>query len=407
MTGSAGLRPQRIIITSLLGFFFVLSSVWAVLITDGQQYSYLAKAFLNGALHFEQMPGVWNDAVFVNGLPYWPLGPFPALLLTPFVWLFETFNGFFLQGYLSPLITIGILATCFFIARREQFSTDDSLFLAFAFVFASVFHAAAFLSTSWYFAHAVAVLLTLLALLELLTRKRWWLIGGLMALVLATRPLAGLGILFFIAWLVFERPHTTHTKAFLKLVVPWLIVFVLLLGYNAVRFGSVWTTGYGQNISPGSTTEEEVQRMGLFNMANIPSNLYFFFIKTPDPFLVPTKNPGPAHLLQPPYVVVQSPGISFFVVGPLFLALGWAAWRKRVVALSLITALIILVPLLCYTATGWTQVGPRYLIDMLPFLYLPLLSAFRESKLPIPAKLVIVASGLVNLYLFWLVFSWR
>lgn len=46
-----------------------------------QQFSYLAESFLQGKTYFLASPAFGYDTVFFQGKYYWPLGPFPAVLL--------------------------------------------------------------------------------------------------------------------------------------------------------------------------------------------------------------------------------------------------------------------------------------------------------------------------------------
>jgi hypothetical protein len=60
-----------------------------------QQFSYLAESFLQGKTYFLAPAAFGYDTVFFQGKYYWPLGPFPAVLLLPFLLVFRSFGLFF------------------------------------------------------------------------------------------------------------------------------------------------------------------------------------------------------------------------------------------------------------------------------------------------------------------------
>ena len=108
-------------------------------ISADQQFSQLAESFIQGKTHFLTRPEMGLDTVFFEGKYYWPLGPFPAVLLLPFVLVFQSVGLFFRQGYLQIVLVFGIYYSFFKIARRVDYGSDDAGFLAFAFCFASAF----------------------------------------------------------------------------------------------------------------------------------------------------------------------------------------------------------------------------------------------------------------------------
>jgi hypothetical protein len=90
----------------------------AVRIHGEQQFSYLALSFLQGKTYFVAAPGNWADTVAFEGRHYWPLGPFPAVILMPFVWTTQQYDVFFSQGSLQIPLLLALMATIFRIARR-------------------------------------------------------------------------------------------------------------------------------------------------------------------------------------------------------------------------------------------------------------------------------------------------
>ncbi|MDO8463570.1 MAG: hypothetical protein Q7S96_04895 [bacterium] len=403
-----------VLAVSILSLFFVtLHTNFSI--TSQQQFAHLAQSFLQGVAYFLNpffdAPGeTLIDTVFIHGRYYWPLSPLPAILLMPFVHVASVFHGFFLQGYLQFFLTLGIFMLCVSIARHWSYSHRDALWLAFAFVFASTYHLVAFVSHSWYFVQAIAVFFTLFAIQEWLGRRRWWMIGIACALVFASRVTAGVGVLFFVGDILFQSSRLPSRKQYVslaQLLVPIFLAGVLLLGYNAVRFGTIFENGYRLANASTATAEDryELLHYGLFRIENIPTNLYYYFVRSLDPVTLPiaTSSRRTYHLTAP-YVTVGDPGVSFFVTAPIFLYLFSRKTRQslreeRSVRLAAMTVVPILLLLLLYYWPGWTQVGPRYMLDLLPYLFLVLLASFHNYRLPAFARILIICSAALNLFL--------
>jgi hypothetical protein len=378
-----------------------------VIFTNEQQYVYLAKSFLQGKVYFTQLPGTWEDVVLYKGKYYWHQGPFPAIALMPFVFVAQLFHVFFYQGYLQFFLTLGIFYLCYWLAKYYKYSREDGLFLAFAFCFASVYQIVSMVSWVWYFVQAITVLLLFLALYEYFTKRRYVVIGLLYAAVFASRFTAGLTIIFFLLALLKEKkPSIKKVAALSQLVVPLFLCGLLLLSYNYVRFGDVFNNGYMMNNNMFSESRGSYERdnHGLFKISNIPTNIYYYFIKTLDPVLIPVQTLwGNTYILEAPYVTVKYPGTSFFVVSPVFLYMFRNKLKSQVSRYALVAVIAVLIPLMLYYWPGWWQVGPRYLLDLLPFGYVLLLEGFEKRKLSRGVKILICISTLFDLYLLSLV----
>lgn len=392
------LRFLIVLIFILLAFFLNL------FINREQQFWYMADSLMQGKLYVIHMPGnYWFDFAFYKGHFYWPLGPFPGIVMIPFVFLSKALGIFINQGVSQFLATLGIIFLCFKLARIYKFSKEHSLFLGFAFCFSSVYIMSAYLPWGWYFSQAIVVVLIFASLYEYLTKKRYWLIGFLFGLVLATRFTAGVGIIFFIADIVFRKTQLgTKKKALFQLLIPFLIIGVVLLLYNQARFGSLFDSGYLKVNNTLLSKQDRFEELnyGLFQLRNIPSNFYYYFIKSLDPVTISvTSFKHNSYVLKFPFVTVNYPGTSFFIVSPIFLLLLKTKFKDRIVKLSFATVLIILLIVLSWYWPGWRQVGPRYMLDFLPFAFIPLLLSFENRKLPIKAQALIFASAFFNFYL--------
>jgi hypothetical protein len=294
----------------------------------------------------------------------------------------------FLSGLHTVFLNVAIFYLAKKIAEKLGVKSEDALYLAFAFVFASVYHQLTLISWSWHFAQVVVTFLLLLSIYEYLSKKRFWLIGIYFGSIFMTRFVAGFGILFFVLMIVKDVKSKIKIKYLMQLVLPVVASGIVLLIYNYIRFGDVWENGYRlANFSDWQ--KDEILNHGLFKLSNIPSNFYHYFIKA----------------LEYPYLNLKYPGVSFFIVSPFFLYIFKADLKNKIVIASTLTFFVILVALLSYYWPGWKQVGPRYMVDVLPFLYLMLVSVFKKHRMALLPKLLIMISSVINLYLFFGIFN--
>jgi len=385
----------KLIIINLIILFFGATVGFAIVLpmlefsdlhNHGHEFSLLADSFLEGKLYISKSDQL--DCTMVGGKCYWPLGPFPALILLPFVFIFNFFNLPFYQGYLIFLIAIIIFFLVYKLAQKFYYSAVDSLWLAFAFCFASVYLGIAFEFEPYYLAHAVSVLFLFLAFFEYFNQKRYFLIGLYFAFIFATRFSAGLGILFFILLIFFAKDLSfkDKIKQFFFLGSPVFISGLLLLYYNFIRFGNPFDNGYvvalGGNIVLRS-------RYGLFNLYYFVSNFYYYFLKMPEVIFN-----------KVPFIKASPSGLSFFIVSPIFIKIFWANFKNKLVIFSWLSSLVVLFLILTYYHSGGWQFGPRYILDLLPFWFLLLLMSFKDHLLKIRHQLIIGFSALVNFFLF-------
>jgi len=374
-----------------------------------QQYWHLANAFLHNQLYFLEKSGTWADAVFYNGHDYWHEGPFPAIILMPVVMLSNVTGVLLSQGSIHFFVTLFVFILCYKIAEKYRFSKLDSLILAFAFCFASVYQLIAFIPWCWYYLQGITVLLVFLSLWEYLGKKRHWIIGILFACVFASRFSAGLGVVFFIASVLVDGISIKQKLLQLtQLLIPVVVSGVILLSYNFVRFGDVLDNGFLRSNDHTLTEDQRYEQThyGLFQFRNIPTNIYYYFLKTVDPVTDSHKSMwGNSYILIPPYIQVKFPGTSFFVVAPIFFYCVKVSLRKKLNKLLLLPIGTIIFLLMTYYWPGWRQVGPRYLLDVLPFAYVLLVDSFKNSVLPTRAIVLIFVSAFIDYYLFRTVMS--
>jgi len=338
------------------GWLFVYAAAlcaligWLNFITpDDRQYSRLADSFLAGKLYLLSIPQAGADTAPFEGHYYAVLGPFPALLIMPLVRA-----GIYYQGLLSFTASLAVFYLCFRLARKFEYSLGEACWFALAFCFGTSFVGVSALAGSNFLAHVLCVVLLFWAINEYEGQSRWWLIGILIGLVMATRAPAGLNILFFVlVVLLSDISVRAKARALSKLLLPFAAVVTLLALYNFARFRSPFESGYGYQLNgygtpyafwnvPGNTPGPPL------DLRNIPSHLWIFLFGLPSIRAV-----GTSVLLISPYLVY------------LFSVRRWDFVNRLIV----IDVAAVLLVVLAFRSTGFEQMGYRFSLDFLPFVF--------------------------------------
>jgi hypothetical protein len=395
---------SRIILLNIIIIFFTATVLLNLLYPyfqtelytiDGNEFTWLAQSFLQGRLDLVK-PGTL-DCSFAGDKCFWGPGPAPAVLLMPLVFLTQWFGVFFPQGLFNIFSVLLIFYLCLSISKKFGYRREDSLWLALAFCFASMFLGVALDSRSWYFSQVITALFLMLAINEYFYRKRYWLIGVFLAVVFATRFNAGLAIIFFGLDIIFMQKKSFEEKIrdLFWLGLPIFICGLGLLGYNYARFGNAFDNGYSRALVGPQFQSYLRDHWGLFSPHFILNNLYYYFLKMPQPVLLWN------NILVAPYFKIEPMGLSFFLVAPVFVYLYRADYGRGQVRAWALAALAIMMSLLMYSNPGYFQFGPRYMIDLLPLMFVLLLYSFRDFKLTRTARGLIGLSAFANLYFYF------
>jgi len=330
----------------LLGMIGMLNFITG----DDRQYSRLAESFLEGQLSLlPASPNGWADTAPFAGKRYSALGPFPAALILPLIWA-----GYFHLGQLSFITTLVVFYLCFRLARKLSYSPNHSCWLALAFCFGTSFIGVAALAGSNFFAHVLTVMLLFLAINEYEGKRRGWLIGGLIGLAMASRGPAGINILFFgLAISLGVTAIRDRVTDLVKLLLPFVAIVGVLALYNFARFGNLWESGYGYQLNgfgvpyavwsvPGNTAGPA------FSLSNIPHHLWIFLFGIPSTSAIGTS------------VLLISPFLAY-----LFLVRRWDLINKLIIS----NVVVVLLVVLAFRSTGFEQMGYRFSLDFLPFVF--------------------------------------
>ena len=92
----------------------------------GQQFTNLGRSFIHGNLYltdnFKDLTPIWSDTTWHNDHYYWPLGPLPAVILVPFIFIFDLLNITFSQGYIQIPLVAASFILCYWLARHFNYN---------------------------------------------------------------------------------------------------------------------------------------------------------------------------------------------------------------------------------------------------------------------------------------------
>ncbi len=351
-------------------FLFAFLAIRNLAPIGAQHFVLLANSFLAGHLDFLESPGVWADTAPFDGKYYWPLGPFPAMLLTPFV---AVFGSEVRQGVIQLALNILNGLLIFSLARKTgALRHGDAAWVALFYIFGSAYYGVAQVAWSWYFAHVVGTSAVVAALaLHARGIRPFW-VGLLVGLGGLTRPSIFLGGLYFVGVLWQSGDRERRFRSVGELLLGLLVCGGASLWYNYVRFQNPFEFGYAYQLLtyPALIAARE---HGVLSVRHIPGNLYFFLLKGPEAVFRGDGSP----VLVYPYLIANFWGMSLFLTSPIYVRCFMADYSRPPSAWALLTSLLMLCQMLLYYGVGLPQYGNRYALDFYPFLLVILLEEFR------------------------------
>ena len=404
------IRAVFIVLTALLiafaGFVVQLSLADAPMSEFGvrfQEFPDLARSMLRGetGIPLDRLETrVYSDVILHDGHLQLPFGPVPVAVLLPLA---------LLPSAIFPTLSVTFLflaaagALIFRIARLRGLSENDAAWIAVAYSLGSAVAPLAIpLANSW-FVLLIANVFLLLALESHLTERKTWITGSFLALAMATRPVSAIGLLIYVLLTSrYERAGGRKLEAgsslntsripppashLLSLLLPLIFAVIIVGAYNHLRFGDFTESGYGIQWLADPVLKERMI-YGAMDLRYVPQNLWYFLLKPPN------------IVGGFPFVIPDGMGMGIIFGSPFILYIAFSARRWRQMAKPLAAAAIGLVPALAFFASGFSQIGYRYAVDVYPLLFLALIAAW-GSRVPRFAKALIVFS--IAAHLVWMV----
>ncbi len=322
------------------------------LVTDYDYYGRLAQSLLQGQWWVSEAPP-WLNELVPCGVERWCVvyPPLPAVLAMPLATVLPTAFAQVLVSRIAGGVSAGIL----YLALRA-FGAPRLVAITGAVL--STFGTTLFFSSvdgrAWFAAHAVAMPFICAALLFAARGERAWIVGVCIGLAaLARLPVAAAAPA--LALLLARRAGTPYLGALGGVVIggaPFALVYV---GWNLLRWGSVFDAGYVQ-----LTQGDVFFTRGLFSPFYLPRHVYAIFLEPPDlvegtPFFLRPRGIGTALFLTTPALLWLFAGLR-------------GVRRDAATAAVALAAMLALVPDIFHGTVGFQQFGYRFSMDAQPFL---------------------------------------
>jgi hypothetical protein len=388
-------HPGRTELGGAIGWTLLAAAVF-VWTTDPERQVFdyfvrLADAFLHGRLGVTEAPSWLNELIPAgNGLWYVPYPPMPAIVLVPFVAILGTEIH---QQLVSAILGAASVGLAWLALGRLDLPGRARVWLTATFGFGTVLWFVAKVGSAWYFAHVVAVLFMLAALILVLDRRAPFLAGLLLGCAAIARLPVGLTAPFFLAAALglgwpprLPEPTRPALRTGLGFVVGLGIPLAGYALYNVARWGTPIDQGYVR--IPGIFEDPIYAEHGILSIAYIPRNLYAIFFRSWN------------YVDDPPFLQPSWWGLSVFLTTPVYLWLAKARWSEPRVAWAAIGTALALVPILTHGNVGITQFGYRFSLDVQPLLFVILASAFRDGMARL-AQLACLGALATCAYAIW------
>ena len=341
----------------------------------------LADAFRHGRVWVDRQ-GPHIDALLYAGKYYIIEGPMPALAMLPAVAVWGLGTNQTIFAALACGIAVG---AAWDICARLHVAMAPALWLCTFLLLGTDLAWCALYADVWFIAHVFAAAFTLLALRELLGKRRAWLVALFAACAFESRFSLLMAVPAYAVLLCADTPPATRWATLRSFASTLLPVTLLWVAYNELRWGLPYDIGYTEWYHGDEIGEPTGSP---FRLMYLPFELNFFFVYPPKlastfPYVVPTVY-GQALTWTSPALL-----FAFFARRPRLLVPAlWAA--------TLLTA----IPSLVYYANGTSQFGMRHALDFEPFLFV-LMALAAQDGLPLLARIALAYSLAFGIYGLW------
>jgi 4-amino-4-deoxy-L-arabinose transferase-like glycosyltransferase len=337
-------------------------------------YIHFAQSLLKGDLNLPSTIPDVGDLAYFDGKYYLPYPPLPGIILVPFVAIFGA-------GHVNTVaIATAMACICLYllhnILSKLKISQEYIPWLIAATVFGTGFWFALFTTHHVYaFAHITSFLFQLLAINEILGKRRWWFVGIFIGCTFLTRQFTIFYVLFALGYMYYlhkAQQEKISIKNILALVLSIGFFVVLYLGYNYIRFGNALDSGYDHIVFIG-VLKERVQQYGVFSSKYFLYNLYASLIKG---FNINFQGNTYLNIKD-----MDLWGTSLLSASPFIIASVKANLPRLLKLAAWVTILTIFTGQLFYHNNGYEQVNTsRFSLDFLPLVFVLLSKG--TSKIP-------------------------
>jgi len=347
----------------------------------------LGDSFLHGRLdisHYFMDVSVFGDKYFS------PFPPFPALVTLPFTLLFGAEN----VNSVAICVLISFVSIYCLIQIIVKLEVPDEyrIWILVGYLFGTGYWYT--LITSHHvsgFNHITSTALLLLAVLELLNKKRVWIIALLIGCSFLSRQMTLFYSVFFILYFFFFNDGKEKFKnsfIFCITLLPFVIVYMT---YNYYRFHNPFDSGY-EYLDFISVSRARINQHGLFSPYYIPYNAYHLFLKGPNILfkgddmqnISGIDRVGSSLIFASPFVLVSLKAVCDK-------KLKWSLWASIIV---------VMIGGLLYFNNGADQINTqRFSLDFLPLLVV--LICYGCASIPMWLfRNLVIFSFLINVFSF-------
>lgn len=328
----------------------------------------LANSFLHGKISVScALP--LNELVEKEGKCFVVYPPAPAIALLPFALIFGTK----LSQVYPGIFYASLAGAIFYLALRRLTKESDAMALSLLLLFGTSFFMTSLIGRTWYFAHVIAVFFMVLSILSALKKKAFF-----AGLFIALAGMSRIPMLFaFPAILYLLKPAK---KDYLRFFIPYILIVVLYLIYNQIRFGSILESGY--SLIPG-VLDEAWYEEGVLSLSYIPRNLEAMFLKMP------------SYIGKFPWFVPSTDAMALWLTTPALVLLGLAL-KNRLSQVMILSFFFIMITNFMHGAVGFSQFGYRFALDGILLLIIALIPVLKSR--PNLSYSLIALSILINFY---------
>jgi len=397
-----------ILVLFLISLIYVLFSIKIkgdiFVSTAYSYYTFLTTSLLHGQLSITSPTNI--DLSFFNGKLYLNWGPGPIPFILPFYLLFgdKVSDVFYtLVAGIGNVFLFYLVVNEFKKYFQLKISYFSEVFILLSFAFASPNFYLSLGGRIWHTEQIVAtfyILMFLLFFLKFLNKNLISIKSLLLSVIFfnlawfsrATMIFYGVFFLYLISLIWKLKDIKLFKKSIIIIILPTFIFIVTFLIYNNIRFNNPLETGLNyHDVNP--RYEKLIAEKKIFSVDYISHNFTQYFL---NPAFISTEKP---------YVNINLDGNSIFSVYPVFLLFLFLFRKKNLkdkkttkfLGVSFLVIFMNLALLMLYFATGWTQIGSRYILDILPLVFL--LTLFVIEDFPRLFLLLIFIYGtIINIF---------
>ena len=387
--------------SAALGVFAVMLAVaaftgqWPLQNNYYNSYVLQACAWLDGRLDLGQNYD-WLELAVVNGKYYVSFPPFPSYALLPFAAIFRQATPDNAIAWAVTLLGVLYAVRLYELIRRDGRADFWVLFLylgtGYLFISMNAY--------VWFIAQTMCFTLSLMAIVHA-KQGQGCAALTLWACAVGCRPMAAF-YLPVLVWLLWSAKGPLTLRQWIARCWYWPLPALLIAGsymlLNQVRFGSPFE--FGHNYLPEFLRAQD----GQFSLSYLKNNLLLLL-------RLPLQDASSDHL-----VFFSEQTMAFWLINPMYICIA-AAWGYGLIRRRSLPALVMLpiiitvhvVVICCHRTLGGWQFGNRYLLDMMPWLFIGFLLWMPEDDRFVRWSMPLMAwgaalniIGAVATYRFWI-----